>query len=98
MNFIKVNPNISLEDFLEICSSVTDFSSLRGRQYFIHNRYGSIISFERLSTGKIWQMDLKDIHKAYLELNDFKTSNFKPYLKRTHSPGLGLLLSLKLLK
>ncbi len=43
-------------------------------------------------------MDLKDVYQAYIELTDFKTTNFKPYVPRRQSPALGLLLSLKLLK
>ncbi len=58
----------------------------------------TIMSFQRLSSNVIWKMDLKGVYQAYQELNDYKTINFKPYVPRTHSPALGLLIHLKLLK
>lgn len=43
-------------------------------------------------------MNLKDVHRAYLDITDFKTINFKPYLPRTQSPALGLLIKMGLIK
>ena len=58
----------------------------------------SIITFLRESTQKRWKMNLKDVHKAYLEITDFKTMHFKSYLPRTQSPALGLLIKMRLIK
>lgn len=54
--------------------------------------------FEGMSTNRIWKMDIKDVYIAYKEPETFRTRDFKPYLTRTYSPALGLLLTLKLLK
>jgi hypothetical protein len=42
-------------------------------------------------------MNLKEVYRAYKELEDFAMVNFKPYVNRRHSPARGLLLHLGLL-
>jgi len=76
---------------------VTVFKGLRGQEYHVKNIEGSKMKFIRKSTGVEWPMDLEGVLRAYKELTDFRTVNFKPYVPRTHSPALGLLLHLKLL-
>lgn len=98
MIYNKTNPEISFENFLKLSKVLKSFKSLKGHEYLIEEWNDSIMTFERLSTNKIWKMDVKNVYKAYLELSSFKTVNFKPYVNRTHSPALGLLLTLKLLK
>ena len=39
----------------------------------------SIITFLRESTQKRWKMNLKDVHKAYQEIKDFKNGNSDKY-------------------
>ena len=97
MIYKKAQPEISYPDFLNLTRSLNAFKSLRGKQYDVVAIEGSQISFIRKSSGEKWKMDLKGVHKAYLELTDFKTVNFKTYVSRTHSPALGLLLHLGLL-
>ena len=97
MDYIKSNPEISFEDFFRQSKLLLKFKSLRGHEYEIKKWNETQMIFERLTTNKIWKMDLKDVHRAFLELNTFKTSDFKPYLNRTYSPALGLLITLKLL-
>ena len=74
----------------------TNSEILLGREYRIIKFDETVLHFERLSTKKYWSMELKDIFRAYQELEDFKTINFKPYVRRTHS-ALGILLTLSLL-
>ena len=97
MNYKKTQTAISYQDFFDLVSPLKTFKSLRGNPYEDLSVDGSVMSFIRKTTGQRWKMDLKGVHKAYLELTDFKTENFKPYVPRTHSPALGLLLHLGLL-
>ncbi|MGV8880378.1 MAG: hypothetical protein ACOH2A_15260 [Sphingobacteriaceae bacterium] len=98
MNYKKTQPEISYPDFLNLTRSLKTFKSLRAKQYDIVAIEGSQISFIRKSSCEKWKMDLKGVHQAYIELMDFKTNNFKTYVNRTHSPALGLLLELGLLR
>ncbi len=95
--YIKTNPNIKYLSFFNLAKEVKFFASLTGKEYEVIHIEGSKLSFVRISTNKPWKMDLNGVYQAYLELTDFKTINFKPYVKRTHSPALGLLLHLGLL-
>lgn len=96
--FIKTQPTITYPKFVELVMSLQSFTSLRGRLYKEVSIESSIVKFIRDSTGKEWKMDLKVVHQAYLELSNFKTANFKSYVPHTHSPALGLLLSIGLLE
>jgi len=98
VTYKKTEPTITYSDFLHKVKGTTYFSSLTGKAYQVTALRGDIMSFIRIETGEEWKMDLSGVHRAYLELDDFKTVNFKPYVNRTHSPALGLLLSLGLLK
>lgn len=82
---------------MQLVGPVVSFNSLEGYEYVVQKLEGCKMVFKRQSTEEIWDMDLRQVHKAYLELKDFKTVNFKPYVPLTHSPALGLLLHLKLL-
>ncbi|MDR6734911.1 hypothetical protein [Sphingobacterium sp. 2149] len=97
MKFNKTNPTIAYEEFYYLVCSVDQFGSLTGKKYNVLSTENHVMSFLRVSTGKKWSMNLKEVHRAYLELTDFKTINFKPYVPRTHSPALGLLIHLELL-
>ncbi len=98
MKYTKTNPNITYVDFYKLVSLVKQFESLTGKGYDVKSVQHDVITFVRKSTGETWSMNLKGVHQAYLELNDFKTENFRAYVPRTHSPALGLLLHLGLLK
>ncbi len=98
MEYKKTNPTIKYIDFIRLVASLASFNSLEGNEYVVNSISGSIINFTRTSTGEQWSMDLKQVLKAYHELKDFKTANFKPYVPLTHSPALGLLLKIGLLK
>ncbi|HXI01437.1 MAG TPA: hypothetical protein VNI52_14305 [Sphingobacteriaceae bacterium] len=98
MNYKKSQPKITYSDFSDLGMPLKTFKSLRGKQYEVISIIGSSMNFIRKSSGKNWKMDLKGVLMAYKELNDFKTANFKPYVPRTHSPALGLLLHVGLLK
>ncbi len=94
---IKTNPIIEFEQFLSLVKGLKEFKSKTGKRYKVISLEGSILSFLR-ETGVEWKMDLKKVHQGYLELTDFKTISFKAYVPRRHSPGLGLLLTVGLLK
>lgn len=97
MEYLKSNPKITFEDFFYLSQTLKKFKSLKGQEYVVKEWHQSEMLFERKSTNKVWKMDMKDVYKAYVELKSFKTSDFKPYLNRTYSPALGLLLTLELL-
>lgn len=94
----KINQDIKYTDFFELVKELQSFKSLTGKEYEVLGIDGTVMSFLRKSTQKKWSMDLHGVHKAYLELTDFKTKNFQTYVPRKHSPALGLLLHLGLLK
>lgn len=98
MNYTKTKPNISYVDFYKLASIVKHFTSLNGKEYVVESVEDDNMTFIRKSTKRKWSMNLKGVHQAYLELNDFKTENFRPYVPSRHSPALGLLLHLGLLK
>ena len=94
----KTNPTISYIDFYNLVKPIAQFKSIKGNIYSVISVEDSIITFIRESTQKRWKMNLKDVHKAYQEIKDFKTIHFKPYLPRTQSPALGLLIKMGLIK
>ncbi|MFD0941556.1 hypothetical protein [Pedobacter boryungensis] len=96
--YIKTDPTISFAKFKEFVLPITNFKSLNGREYKVLGVEDNMMNFIRMSSGKKWAMDLIKVHQAYLELMDFRTENFRPFVPRTHSPALGLLLHLGLLK
>ncbi len=95
---IKTKPEKTFSEFLSMVQSITTFKSKTGKTYIVISLEASILKFVRESTQKEWKVDLKDIHKAYMELKQFRTIDFKPYVPRKQSPSLGLLITLKLLK
>lgn len=96
--FIKTQPDIAYPEFMELVKPLQFFKSIKGRLYEVLLIDGSMIKFIRKATDKKWDMDLQGVHQVYLELSDFKTENSRPYVSRTHSPALGLLLSTGLLR
>lgn len=94
---IKTNPIIEFEQFLSLVKGLKEFKSKTGKRYKVISLDGSILSFLR-ETGEEWKLDLRKAHQAYLELQYFKTIDFKPYVPRRQSPALGLLLTVGLLK
>lgn len=98
MIYKKLNPEITFDNFFKLSKTLKSFESLKGSKYLVKDWNDSIMSFERLSTNKVWKMDIKNVYQAYIELESFRTSDFKSYVNRTHSPALGLILTLKLLK
>ncbi len=97
-SYTKTNPKISYVDFLKQVRQRKDFKSLTGRDYEVIDYDGDIMILRRLSTNKIWRMNLVDVHDAYIHADISGVKDFMPYLKRTKSPALGLLLTLGLLK
>lgn len=95
--YTKTQPEITYGEFIELAKPVVSFSSKTGKSYRVIKLEDSRMYFVREATEEEWSMDLKGVHRAYIELKDFKTMNFKPYVPITHSPALGLLLHLKLL-
>jgi len=94
----KINPTISFIEFIKLVGPVAFFNSLEGAEYVVQNLKEHTMHFIRKSSGEKWSMDLKEVYRAYIELTDFRTENFRPYVPLTHSPALGLLLYLDLLK
>ena len=97
MEYQKSNPKITFKEFLNLSQIVKNFKSLRSKEYEVKEWHQTEMIFERKSTNKLWRMDMTEVYKAYIELETFKTLDFKPYLNRTYSPALGLLLTLGLL-
>lgn len=95
--YTKTNPKILYVDFLKQVKQRQDFKSLTGRDYEVIDYDGDIMVLRRLSTNKIWRMDLVAVHNAYIHAEISGVKDFMPYLKRTKSPALGLLLTLRLL-
>jgi hypothetical protein len=96
----KVKPVASLNEFLENARAVESFTSSNGRRYLVTGIEDDKMLFRRLDAkeSKEWSMNLKNVFKAYQELEDFATINFKPFVPITHSPARGLLLHLGMLK
>lgn len=97
-SYYKTNSKISYPEFLKLVTSLTTFSSIRGNNYKILSIKNEKMKFIRLSTNKEWMMNLEAVHTAYKELQIFRTTDFSPYMARTKSPALGLLLTLGLLE
>lgn len=97
--FQKVQPLIPLSEFLQRVSKVKSFTSSNGRRYEVQRIENDEMFFLRLDakSDKEWSMNLKEVFRAYKELEDFATVNFKSYVNRRHSPARGLLLYLGML-
>lgn len=98
MIYKKTNPKITFTEFRSLVLLIPSFKSLTGKEYVEVKVKENIIYFIRKSSDKKWTMDLEKVLRAYKELVDFKTKNFSFFVPRTHSPALGLLLHLGLLK
>jgi len=98
--FQKVSPIISLPEFLDMARKVKSFTSSNGRRYEVHRIENDELFFLRLDAKSTveWSMNLKEVYRAYNELEDFSTVNFKPFVPITHSPARGILLHLGMLK
>jgi len=98
--FHKTNSNISFTDFLAKARSVEMFNSSSGKRYLVLGTKNDIMYFKRLDAREeiTWKMNLKNVYEAYLQLDDFATINFKPFVPITHSPARGLLIYLGMLE
>ncbi|MCZ8354012.1 MAG: hypothetical protein O9340_04710 [Cyclobacteriaceae bacterium] len=98
--FQKVKPIIPLSEFLDKARKVKSFTSSNGRRYEVQRIENDEMFFLRLDakSEEEWSMNLKDVYRAYKELEDFATINFKPFVPITHSPARGLLLHLGLIQ
>jgi hypothetical protein len=101
MLFTKSEPQITFPLFLEKCKEVKHFNSTSGKRYKVIKIDNELMRFVRLD-GKFpdmeWNLNLIKLHQAYTVLDDFSTSNFMPFVPRSHSPARGLLVFLGLLK
>lgn len=95
---IKTNPTINFEEFISLVKGLKEFRSKTRNLYTIVSLNNHNLRFIRESTNVEWEMDLNKVHQAYLELSEFKTTSFKPYVPRRQSPALGLLIATALLK
>jgi len=95
----KIKPIISYNDFREKAVKVSSFTSSTGKRYKVKSIVDNEMYFLRLDakSDQEWSMNLEELYRAYKELEDFATKNFKPYVPITHSPGRGLLIHLGLL-
>ncbi len=98
--YSKTKPTISLADFLEKARKVKSFTSSNGKRYVVQRIENDAMFFLRLDakSEKEWSMNLKEVYRAYKELEDFSTVNFKPFVPIIHSPARGLLLHLAMLE
>ena len=98
--FKKVKPIASFNDFKEKVVKISSFTSSTGKRYKVKSIIGNEMFFLRLDakSDQEWMMNLDEVYRAYRELDDFATVNFKPYVPITHSPARGLLIHLGLLE
>ena len=98
--FQRTEPIISLSDFLDKARKVKSFTSSNGRRYEVQRIENDEMFFLRLDakSEEEWSMNLKEVYRAFKELEDFATVNFKPFVPITHSPARGLLLNLGMLE
>lgn len=95
----KLKPLVPLSEFLAKAGKVKSFRSSNGKRYEVQRIENDELFFLRLDakSEEEWSMNLKEVYRAYKELEDFATVNFKPFVPITHSPARGLLLHLGLL-
>jgi len=99
MTYRKTEPCIPLSEFLEESRKAAFFSSSSGRRYEVLRIENDVMFFLRLD-AKLdveWNMNLREVYRAYVELEDFATVNFKPFVPIAHSPARALLLHLGML-
>ncbi len=98
MSFQKIRPVISYTEFLQAIKEIKDFASTRGKLYAADGIMDEMLYFQRLNAQITDDaIDLKALYRAYVELDDYHTENFRPYVPRKHSPGRALLLRLQLI-
>jgi len=94
----KQLPVIPYAEFLDKVRQVKKFTSSQGKRYEVDGLLNEVLFFHRMDAGgSDWDLDLKDLYRAYRELESFETINFRPYVAQRHSPGRGLLLHLGLI-
>jgi hypothetical protein len=100
MQFERTAPKVTLEHFLRKAERVSHFTSSNGKRYKVVRLDNNIMTFQRLDAKKEneWDIDLRAVYQAYLELDNFDTVSFKPFVPRRHSPARGLLLHLGMLE
>lgn len=100
MSYKKTDPQINFADFLARINHVKEFSSTNGRRYAISkadNRYYKFFRLDGKKPEMEWSINLEKLYEAYKTIEDFSTSNLKPYATRAHSPARGLLIKAGLL-
>lgn len=98
--FIKTSPPVSYTEFINRVKKLSSFKSSNGREYKIKKLEGDVLCFVRINSKhpeKKWSFSLKNVYQAYVNLEDFRTVNFKKYIPIRHSPGRGLLISTDLI-
>jgi len=96
MRFIKKSATVSYDKFFRFIGKLTEFKSSGNKRYHVETIDKDIMHFKRLDAQrnhKLYKIDLKALYKAYVELNDYKTDEFRPYVGSNRSPGRGILLS-----
>ncbi len=92
---------VSLNEFLSNARTVKFFISSGGKRYKVSKvDNNDEMFFKRIDADQDldWSFNLNDVFKAYINLNDFATKNFKPFVPIRHSPARGLLLHLGMLE
>ena len=101
MRYIKTKPESNFKDFQDRINQVTEFLSTEGKRYKVAKIDEKFVRFYRLDGKKPemeWSINLAKLFQAYQENEDFSTSQFKPFVPRTHSPSRSLLIKIGLLK
>jgi hypothetical protein len=98
--FQKGKQIVSFSEFLNNASKVKSFTSSTGKRYEVQRIENDEMLFLRLDakSKEEWRMNLKEVYRAYRELDDFATKNFRAFVPITHSPARGLLIHLGMLK
>jgi len=98
MQFQKTLPLISYPEFIQQVKTIENFTSAQGRRYEVDGVLDDTLLFRRMDAGGAeWDLDLRQVYKAYCELNRFETEDFRSYVERRHLPARGVLLCLGLI-
>lgn len=82
---------ISDKDFRKKIETITSATSIKGAKYTDIRVDGYYCIGFRLSTGKAFKIDLRNLFQAYSELELVNTQTLKEYVDRVQSPALAIL-------
>lgn len=82
---------ISDKDFRKKIQTITSATSIKGAKYIDIRVDGYYCIGFRLSTGKVFKIDLRNLFQAYSELELVNTQTLKEYVDRVQSPALAIL-------